>query len=343
MLSSFFLTAYHLIFGFSKSKFFLWVSFIILFLLLGFRDISVGTDTVVYANMFAEYHDGLYFNLVEPGWVFLNKSIDFLGGDFNTVLWFTAIIILLPVFYGVGKYSDYPLLSIFIYITFYYYFYSFNIMRQSIAQGFVFLSFCFFNMEKSVIKQNKSFFISFIIAFLFHYTSIVYLLFIGIFYFIKNNTYKTYAVLFISFFIGIGFNSIILKGTTLFLTAYANEEVSENFLSGLINLLVLNLAFIFISSFVKNKDKWYYGFFMFISISNIMNGITIGNRIVMFAGMFLIIFFAGLFNNLRLHKKWNLILFIFIVAYSYFRFFRLLGSGDIFPYENILLNIKIEE
>lgn len=343
MIASCFLTLYHLIFGFSKSKILFWISFLVMFIILGFRALTVGTDTVVYANMFADYQSGLFFDIVEPAWMFLNIGVDYLGGDFYTVLWISALFSLFPVFYGLNKFSPYPLFSVFIYVSFYFYFYSFNIMRQSVAQSFLFLSFCYLNINKDGFKQTKKFYIFFIIAFLFHYTSIVYLFFMAILFFVKNNNYRTYFMLAIAFVLGIGFNSLILKGATFFLTSYDGEQVSEDFVSGIINLAILNLAFIFISNFIKNKNKWYYGFFLFIIVSNIMNGISIGNRIVMFAGIFLIIFFSDLFGNLRLDKKWNLILFLFVVCYSYFRFFRLFGSGEILPYENTLINLKIIE
>lgn len=343
MIASLFLTIYHLIFGFSRSKFFWWISFLVLFIFLAFRGVYVGTDTVVYANMFEEYRMGLYFNLSEPGWLVLNKVIDFLGGDFNTLLWFSALLTLVPVFYGVRKNSLYPLFSIFIYLTFYYYFYSFNIIRQSIAQGFIFLSYCYFNLEERPFKQNKKVYLYFFIGLLFHYTSVIFIPLLGVLYFIKNNNFNKYFVLLSSFVLGIGFNEFILKFAQIFLTSYKEETISENFLSGLINLLILNIAFIGISYFIENKDKWYYGFFLFIFLSNVMNGISYGNRLVMFTGMFLLIFFPALFRNLRIDRRWNLILFLCIVSYSYFRYIRLFGSGQIFPYENTLLNLIIKE
>lgn len=343
MIASFILTLYHLLFGFSRSKVFWWISFLILFIFLAFRGIYVGTDTVVYANMFEEYKMGLYYNLSEPGWLLLNKVVDFLGGDFNTVLWFSALLTLIPVFYGLRKNSLYPLFSIFIYLTFYYYFYSFNIIRQSIAQGFIFLSFCYFNMEVSPFKQNKKLYLYFFIALMFHYTSLIFIPLLGILYFIRNNNFNKYIVLLASFVLGIGFNEYILQFAQTFLSSYEDETISENFVSGLINLLILNVAFIGVSNFIENKDKWYYGFFLFIFLSNIMNGISYGSRLVMFAGMFLLVFFPALFQNLRVDRRWNLILFIGIVSYSYFRYVRLFGSGQIFPYENTLLNLIIKE
>lgn len=343
MIGCILLSFYHLIFGFSKSKILLILSFIILFILLGFKDLTVGTDSMVYANMFEEFKTGIFINSVEPAWMLFNKIVSFCGGDFYTIIWISAIFILFPIYLGISKYSPYPLFSIFIYITFYYYFYGFNITRQCIAQSFIFLSFCYLSFERNIFKQNKIVYLYFVLAVLFHYTALIYIFILGIIYYVKNKNTKMIFILALSFIIGIGFNSIILNIATIFLKDYSNETVSTNFISGLINLAILNIAFLIVNSFIKKKDKWFYGFYSFILLSNIMNGISYGNRLIIYSGILLTIFLPTLFFNLKLDKKWNGLIFFLIVSYCFFRFIRLFGSGEIFPYKNTLLNFIIIE
>jgi len=120
---------------------------------------------------------------------------------------------------------------------------------------------------------------------------------------------------------------------------YSDLSAAEgSILGSLINVAILNIGFIIIGNFVKTKDKWFYFFFMFIILTNLMIRIPFGNRFIMYAGITLVIFLPSLFKNLRIEKKYNLLLLALIVVYCYSRFIRIVGSGEILPYVNVLFD-----
>lgn len=121
-----------------------------LFILSGYRDISVGTDTIGYFSHFETISSG-YIIPVEPGWIYLNQFISTLGGTYETFMIFISALILFPLLFIIYKTSNNPIFSVFLYYTTYLYFYSFNITRQALAITIVFLSFFFLLSKKKKI------------------------------------------------------------------------------------------------------------------------------------------------------------------------------------------------
>lgn len=141
------------------------------------RSSSVGTDTETYIYYFSKYNFGLidWVNFgIEPlfGWI-VNLCNYF---NFSNYFWYFLVFSL--IFNGFMVSSVYKLknrtilISIFLgYSTLY--FYSFNVIRQSIAISIFFYS-LFFLVEGKIVK----YFILTIIASLFHYSALFNLFFI---------------------------------------------------------------------------------------------------------------------------------------------------------------------
>src|SRR5690606_12463448 len=139
--------------------------------------------------------------------------------------------------------------------------------------------------------------------------------------------------------IGLVFNEVFISIARRFMEDYsALSAVEGSIVGSVINVIILNVGFIVMSNFVKVKDKWYYFFFMFIILTNLMIRIPFGNRFIMYAGITLVIFLPNLFHNLRLELKYNLLVFVLIVGYAYSRFIRIVGSGEILPYINVIFD-----
>src|SRR5699024_7439203 len=122
----------------NKQRFHLTVSFLILFFLSAFRDISIGTDTESYEGIFNRVLLGGQI-VQEAGWYYFNKVVVLLGGDFRWVLILSSLLVITPIYRVSRRYSFNPCLSIFLFYSLYFYLQSFNIMRQIIAVSILLL------------------------------------------------------------------------------------------------------------------------------------------------------------------------------------------------------------
>lgn len=316
-----------------KSKILLLLSFAILFILLAYRSVTVGTDTINYNIQFNVIKSFGFLN-IEPLWLYLNKFAIALGGNFQLVLVFASLLTLLPVFYVVNKKSPLPFLSIFLYLSLYYYFFSFNIMRQCIAMSFGLLSIMFFNDNK--IKKSLFFLL---IAVLFHYSAIVLIPGIIMIKFLsKLKALQLSLLQLFTLFIGVFFSTSIVSVSTKYFYSNYNIEESLNFLGNFIVILALNILFYILGRLNKNKNQWYYFCLIFLYISNILALVPYGNRVVMYYGILFIIFFPLVLKDNLLEKKYNHLFFALIILFGVFNFFINFGKGEIFPYTNILFH-----
>lgn len=314
-----------------KSKSLLFLSFTVLFILLAYRGVTVGTDTQNYELQFKAIKNFGILN-IEPLWLYLNKLVVYLGGDFKLVLIFSALLTLLPIYYVAYKKSPYPLLSILLYMTLYYYFFSFNIMRQGVAMSFGLLSLMFFIDEKW--KKSLLFLV---IASLFHYSALILLPGLVFIYFSERLKKIPFVVLqFFTLFIGLFFYQVLLSFATKYL--YSNYEIEQylNFLGNFISALIINVIFFATSRIIKVKDKWFYLSLCFILVSNLLVRIPFGNRFGMFYGIVFIIYLPLLINNNTLEKKDKSLVFILIVLFALYSFYTNIGKGEILPYINTL-------
>lgn len=119
---------------------------------------------------------GADLEYLEPLWKVLNKLVVGIGGNFNLLLFFSSLLMLVPVFYVVYTYSINPALSLYIYYSMYFFCGSLNISRQYLAISFILCSFCFF---KSYPFRA---FCCFMIALGFHLSSVFIVLIIPFLY-----------------------------------------------------------------------------------------------------------------------------------------------------------------
>ena len=130
----------------------------------GLRDITVGTDTAHYRDIFNNPDD------IEIGFQWFAEFIKYIGGNFHLFLFLFFFISLSLKVYAFKKVSLYPLLSICIYSSFWFLVYEMNGIRQGLALGFIALSYYFLSVNK-----NWYFYLSLLGAILFHYSALVFL------------------------------------------------------------------------------------------------------------------------------------------------------------------------
>lgn len=327
-----FLSVIHLLFLKVKKKLVLITSLLALFVLMAYRAVSVGTDTVNYQTQFDLVSNGTRL-FVEPFWYLINKGVVLLGGSFEHVLIVSSLLTLLPVYFVVYKKSVYPLLSIFLYLTLYYYFYSFNIIRQGIALSWGLLAIA------SLIDNKKRLFILFVlVASLFHYSALILVPATFLVKFLSKNR-NTIPIQLITLIVGLFFYHILIDFILkVFYSGYQIER-GLNFIGNLLFLLILNFLFIVISNIIRIKDQWYYFFFSFVLLSNILARVPYGNRFIMFLGITQLIFMPALLKNNTLSRKQQGLIYIVLILYAYTMFYTVLGAGEIFPYINTLISL----
>ncbi|MDT2747772.1 EpsG family protein [Vagococcus fluvialis] len=168
-----------------RANFLLVLFFVFIVVISGYR--YVGTDVPAYKIYFESIDAySLSFPLYEKGYFVLNKIISFFTNDFQYVLIVTALITLIPIYTTIKKYSINPFLSLFYFISFYFYFNSFNLVRQYLVVSFLFYSVKFI-FEKRLIP----FVLTVLVASLFHMTALFFIPF----YWLCRIKYRSFTYL----------------------------------------------------------------------------------------------------------------------------------------------------
>ncbi|MFW1945793.1 EpsG family protein [Acinetobacter guillouiae] len=117
------------------------------------RNFTVGTDTVNYTADYRYNYDSAYIKInenLEIGFQLLNKTILYFTHEYFYLFLFSSCIVVFSYLYVIRKYSVNYFLSFFIFITFGFYTFYFNGLRQGIAMAIVFLSIPFLINKKII-------------------------------------------------------------------------------------------------------------------------------------------------------------------------------------------------
>lgn len=149
--------------------------FSVLIIFMGLRGRSVGVDTAVsndfYTRIAQENEFSVYMNIVNaaPVYSFYNKILSFFSSNPVFLNLVNAVIINACFAYFIYKYSENTVFSVYCYITMYFYLFSFNGTRQSLAGSLCLLAFCLLKNKKPVLSL-----LTFVAAFGMHMTCIVF-------------------------------------------------------------------------------------------------------------------------------------------------------------------------
>lgn len=147
-------------------------------LFAGFRALNVGADTTTYLNALTYYKnlpqgEILKAPLVYPfdfevGYFLLTKICAFLRMSSTAFLFVVAILVYIPLFAFINKYSENPLISVLSYIAFGFFAYSVGLFRQMIAIAICFCGIPFIKKRKPV-----KYLLVCVLACLFHFTALI--------------------------------------------------------------------------------------------------------------------------------------------------------------------------
>ncbi|MCL2065264.1 MAG: EpsG family protein [Candidatus Cloacimonetes bacterium] len=155
-----------------KEVWFLLLTGLQLILLGGLRGLSVGTDTNAYAyeyEFFKMYGIARYSGL-EYGYVGIMSVLSYFNANFIWLKMIVAFIIVFCVFKAIYDLSANVFLSVYLFISMYFYYYSFNGIRQCIA-----VAICFFGYKHLLNRKLLKYILCILVAAQFHTTAYIML------------------------------------------------------------------------------------------------------------------------------------------------------------------------
>ena len=136
---------------------YLFIVFSVLIIFMGLRGKNVGVDTSIsndfYTRIAYESSFSIYMNIVNaaPVYSFYNKILSFISFNPICLNLANAIIINTCFAYFIYQHSENPLFSVYCYITMYFYLFSYNGTRQSLAGALCLLAFCLLKKGRPVL------------------------------------------------------------------------------------------------------------------------------------------------------------------------------------------------
>lgn len=326
-------------------------------LLAGFRDLSIGTDTVGYVyDTFdsMKYHENISVLLAgkygEPLYSLLAYFSYKLSPDIHLFLFFSELLPILFVYWGAKQFRKVPLWFIMSLYYLSFYCMGLNMARQIIAMSICFCSFAYF-----LNGSYKRSFIIFILAIGFHSTAFLYVvvpILYWFFYLLRNRKnfflYKvsfcllSFAVVFSLQFLMNIFISLGLLGDRF--NTYANSDIFGSSIP-LSDLFFVIMNFVFFEFIIRRKrTSFQYQFYDTLFLIEII--LCFSGLISTFAvrGSYYYSFLSILIIPLSLFKnlKINNISVILICCFYLFYWFASVVYADlsqVYPYTSSILGI----
>ena len=325
---------------------------IMLILLAGLR-VDTGYDYDSYKAIFNNspnlYQLIIYGNRIniETGYILINSIVKTIGGSFNLVLFVSASISVLIVTKSLTKYSVYPILSMLIYVSRFYFVRDMGQVRSSIACAIVLYSIKFINR-----KQLKEFTITILIACLFHSVALIGFLLYG-FNLIKFKDYKyVYKLLLVSIIVSqLKVINLILKIVSNILPQYAvyiNSEyysLSNSLINPVLIMQILILiVFVYFRKAIEYKNENYKvilnGYLISTLILILLNDYyTLAGRLSTVFATFEILIIP-MFVKYVFKDKDKIVVYILIILYCIVIFYLVFWSSSshvYIPYRSILM------
>ena len=319
----------------------------IIFILLyiaGLRDITIGTDTAHYGEIFNNPDD------IEIGYKLTAEFIKYIGGGFHLFLFLFFLLSLSLKLYVFRKISLYPLLSICIYSSFWFLVYEMNGIRQGLALGFIALSYYFL-----IVNKKWNFYLSLLGGILFHYSALIFL---PIIFIIRKKCTKTFlfitfSIIFLFAYLGAttflleSLGSIIgvdLRLVERILSYQHNEAFNSNILysfSTFVRLLLFFTTYFFIDRVnlsEKTKNIFLWCALLNISIYLLFSEVEIiATRLSLYYRFYECFFLACLPNAFK-GKIAKILIGLLLCLYSLSQIMKTLSIPDngLIPYKSVL-------
>lgn len=144
------------------------IAFISMFIVSGYR-YYVGTDYAVYKQLFLDTYPKMNeLPSDEIGYYILNKLVYKISTDYQSIFIVTSLIILLLIFITIYRECNKYELGIYLFITLYHFYSSFNVIRQYIA-----IAITFYAVKYIFEHKFYKYLIAILLASSFHITAII--------------------------------------------------------------------------------------------------------------------------------------------------------------------------
>lgn len=330
---------YHLLAFVTKNKLLFGLSFLVLFILMAFRGVEVGTDTLSYERIFNYITDTGDLRHIEPLFRWLIIIVKYFGGDYRTFLVVCSLLTLLPIYYIASDFLKSPLLLILLYISFYYYLFSFNILRQGMASSICSLSIYLFIRQYIVgesirFKTVFSSVVLLLIAVLIHYSCLIVVPSILVFILVRKFKSNIALICMVTFAIIIGvFGHQIVFSISSELSEY--DIAYESNLIGTLLMCLLQLAlFCFMLFILRKKDSYFYAYVVFLLLFCVSIRLPYSNRAYFPVIIMNLLFFARILEDNRVVRSDRFFINIIVVLYLLLTYLRNLlpNIGEVLPY-----------
>lgn len=332
-----------------KKKIFLGIVFGLMVLVMGFRDKSVGTDTMLYCNIFKHNINLKFSNMWlqnDSSFVYslYNHVLSFLTHDSSIIILFNSIIIIYLTLRFIYKSSDNVVISTLLFMLLYHFFHAMNISRQYIAVMIIVNAY-------EYLKKNKciKYALWVLVATLIHNTAIIALAIIPLGK-LKNKKNKTiFLILFTimcfswNYFFGLFIN--IFSHYSMYMNSSFIDARGENK-----KIIITFIYFIFQILYlmckrkITNEDEkkqlemLYYINWIAVIIGICSIRTLLLSRIEVYFSVFNIIYIPKIIN-LQKDKilYYFVILFLLMVPMIYLLYN---GTSGVVPYSNILFKLN---
>ena len=300
---------------------------------------DVGADCLTYYNNYESIVEGdiLAQALYEPGTILLYRLLGIFFLSPQAFIIATSLIINILIGVRLYRSSPYPILSLYLYLTLYYYFISLNVIRQFVAISMIFYGIDY--LFKDGLKNKVVFVIICVIASTFHSTGLFGLLYFMV-YKIKQSGIVKFAILIsaVVFYVSGKYfeNAIFSVFHDYDLYSDYGREGSTN------TLIVMMMSLLFISwSFEKQLIKKvadYHFYENCIAAGLLLN--CIGTSNIMFSRFSylfvinLLIFFPiiVLHTSNLIHKRTYSKMLIIGISFAYCILNLLINNASVVPY-----------
>lgn len=205
ILILFFLILWSVVIKKNLGQYDIFLSTLVLMLFFSMRNYTVGTDTIVYVSNFRSYVDASYYVInpdVEYGYQLYEKFILSFTKNYFWFFFIISFFVISSYLYTIRKISINYILSLYVYITFGFYTFFFNGLRQGVA-----MAICFFGLPYLIDKRIIVYsFIVFIASF-FHISALVMIPL----YFIVNSKFKLELKFFVCLLTSILLSQVLIE------------------------------------------------------------------------------------------------------------------------------------
>lgn len=335
----------------SKRILFLFLSFSLLFFIMGFRTEQVGTDTELYCTIFDNIKKMNFSNIINSMdssilYVLYNKIVSLVSLQRNSIIISNSFLICFFSFLFIYNNSKKNvLIPVLLFMCFYHFFSAMNISRQYIAVMIVANAYYYLKNDR-----KKMFLLLCLSATLIHNTAIVSFVLFPLFYLKMNKKNIIFYLIIVSFLV-----VFLDKFLIIFSSIFTHYEIyfQNNLLNdvGQNRKIIITLIYFFFEILmiiilnskknIESSEKKNIYFFIVINALSIILGIVslkimLFSRMEIYFSIFAIIYIPYI---LSFFKDKILILFLFTIIMLIPMVLQLRSNNsEVLPYNNIFFS-----